>query len=635
MKIVKYLLICSFTMALVACGGGGGSPGGVAGSPVGSNGSPLVPPASIELLAGSSALPSGTDPIQITAIVKDSNNVGMANQTVTFSADSGNLTLSQQGTGAANIAVTNANGVATALLGTGANLANRNIKINAKSAGVSSDLIIPVTGTRIQATGLGTIKAGETVTYTVKLINSTGVAIANQPISLSSVLGNLLSNSGKANTDAGGVASFVFTAINGGADTLIATGLGASSTITVLISNIDLVVVAPEANSKIIVDQEQAITIRFRVNGTPIANRVVSFSATRGEFNTNQASTDANGQATVNVKSSSAGLSSVIARIEGVGQVVIPLEFIATIPASIALQSNPGAVRPNLSGSTVNQASIEAIVRDAKGNSVAGKQVNFTILQDPSNGTLVQNSALTDGNGRASVQYVPGANSSPSNGVEIRATVVGTNVSNTTRLTVNGESLFISIAFGNQISNLNETTYRKVFNVNVTDANGIAVGNKNVTLRVIPITYFKGILVPVEARPATATTVATSAGWRYEPDDPIGCPNEDINLNGSVDAQEDINGNGRLEPGNPVVASPGIVTTDANGFAQLDLLYGEQYSPWLLVRLEARATVGGTESTNSINYFLSGLASDFTDLTVPPAGRISPYGTVQSCANPN
>jgi hypothetical protein len=640
MKLIKYLTVTITLIALAACGGGGGSPGTVSTgsqSPTPSTTVTVAQPATIELLAEKNALPSGTAPIQITAVVKDGNNVGMAGQTVTFSANSGNLTLPQGVAtgGVANVALTNANGVAIALLSTGSNLANRDITISAKSSAALSNLVIPVTGTRIQATGLGSVKLSETATYTVKLTDSAGVAIANQRVSLSSNLRNSFSNSGSSVTDAGGVASFIYTANVGGTDTLTASGLGADGTLTVAVNNVDFVAVFPEVNTKVTTNAIQALVVRYRVDGQPVANRVVTFSSTRGELSSNQATTDENGQATVNIRSSSAGPASVVARIDGVGQTSLPLQFVATQPSSIAVQANPGSVRPNLSGSTANQASLEAIVRDSTGNAVADSQVNFTIIQDASNGALAQSSALTDINGRASVQYIPGANSSPSNGVVIRAVVSSSiNVVGTTALTVNGESLFISIAFGNVISNLDETTYRKPFSVYVTDANGVAVGNKNVTLRVIPTVYRKGFLTFTPGKPETATSLATQGGWGYSAP-PTQCPNEDTNLNGTVDPNEDINRSGRLEPGNSVVASPGVLVTDANGFAKFDLLYGEQYAFWLDVRLEARATVGGTESVSSIIYSLEVLASDVSSATISPAAQFSPYGTFQSCTNPN
>ena len=58
-------------------------------------------------------------------------------------------------------------------------------------------------------------------------------------------------------------------------------------------------------------------------------------------------------------------------------------------------------------------------------------------------------------------------------------------------------------------------------------------------------------------------------------------------------------------------------------------------SPWIDLRLAARATVGGTESRAAISFTLDRLATDFSTETVPPAGDVSPYGVGTSCSIPN
>jgi hypothetical protein len=254
---------------------------------------------------------------------------------------------------------------------------------------------------------------------------------------------------------------------------------------------------------------------------------------------------------------------------------------------------------------------------------VANRQVNFVALQDVSNGRLEPGSAVTDSNGRAQVQFIPGGNSTPSDGVKLQATVAGTGVKGLTSLTVNGQALFINLGFGNTISNVDETTYSKPFSVYVTDANGNAVGNQQVTLIAIPKEYFKGELG------------FSSPRWDYS-GIITRCDNEDLmNANGILDSGEDINGDGKLTPGNPATPFPGSVTTNAEGRAVFELRYGEQFAPWITLNLSARASVGGTESKASIEYLLAGSSEDFTSETIPPAGRTSPYGVATSCSNRN
>jgi hypothetical protein len=304
--------------------------------------------------------------------------------------------------------------------------------------------------------------------------------------------------------------------------------------------------------------------------------------------------------------------------------VSLPLQFIATSPASLVLQANPGAVLPNTSG-TANQSTLEATVQDASGNPVANRQVNFSITKDDGNGgTLSTPSALTDANGRAQVQFISGLNPTQKDGVVFSATVANTSVSGTAVLTVNGKALFISIGFGNTIGNIDDTSYIKAFSVYVTDATGNPVANQLVNLSTSPIEFAKG------------TLVWSGAVWTYS-SGVVTCPNEDLNQNGSLDTSpvnEDRDGNGALSPLNPILVSPGSVRTDDTGRATFSLSYGEQFAPWLSVKLTARASVDGTESDYSLNYFVNGLASDFSNETIPPAGVRSPFGTTLSCTAP-
>ena len=103
---------------------------------------------------------------------------------------------------------------------------------------------------------------------------------------------------------------------------------------------------------------------------------------------------------------------------------------------------------------------------------------------------------MTDTSGQASVQYIAGALTTANNGVQIRAIVQGTpSVFGVAQLTVNQSALFIALGTGNTISNLDPQTYKKDWTVYVTDSNGVAVPNINLTIKVLPTDYRKGNLV--------------------------------------------------------------------------------------------------------------------------------------------
>jgi hypothetical protein len=358
-------------------------------------------------------------------------------------------------------------------------------------------------------------------------------------------------------------------------------------------------------------------------NGVAVPGVTVNFSTTRGTLSASSVVTDANGRAQVTVQSSSSGPAGITAAIAGGPSVTQQVTFAALTPATLILQANPGAVSPNTGGSTVNQSSLSALVRDSAGNPVSGAVVNFTAETDPSNGSVSPGTATTGANGTAVAQFIAGPLSTSNNGVTLRATVQSTAVTGTTALTVNQQALFISVFTGNTIDNVDPTTYRKAFSVLVTDANGASVAGKSVTLSVLPTLYRKGSLVFSTATSSWARGVTTT------------CANEDADRDGILDGGEDLNGDGRLTPGLPVSVDTPTITTDSSGRATFNLLYGENMVPWLSVDITARTNVGGTESSKVQSYDLLGLSSDFTDQNVPPAGVTSPFGTATSCTNPN
>jgi hypothetical protein len=638
MKLLGGLLLAG---TLAACGGGGGSPGATSGGSTPTTTTTttvtatvtavVTPPAMVEVFTSSPELSSASNSsISFTVVAKDANNVAMPGQTVSFTATSGNLIGASPApsTGAAGAAITSVS------LSPGADRSNRTITVTVTAGTATSSVTVPVTGTKLSMTGNGSLLLGGTATYTVRAQDSAGNPIPNASITLASALNNGRTPA-TVTTDSSGAATFVYTGTNAGADTLTATGLGARVTSAVGISSDVFLFDSPAAGININVGTTQEVAVRFQSGGRPVANQAVTFSTTRGTVSPTIATTDANGVAKTNVTSTSSGPASVVAQVP-TAQVSLPINFIAVTPTSVVLQANPGAAPPNAAGSSTNQVTLLATVRDAVGNPVAGRVVNFTAVTDPSNGTINPGSATTDAAGQAQTQFITGGLSTANNGVVISANVAGTAITGTASLTVNTQALFISIATGNVISNLDPQTYQKEFSVYVTDANGAPAANRVVNLEVFPTHYITGTMMKPTASTsgtgsgtATVTTSAPATSWEWTPFQR--CPNEDVNRNGILNIGEDTNGNGKLEPGLPVVVSPASVTTGANGFAVFKLFYGENYALWVDTIITARASVGGTESVKSQPYFLAMAAEDMNNLAVTPANAISPFGARSTC----
>lgn len=626
MKSLKWVLAAMAVSLVAACGGGGGCAGsssfGAAASGAGC-GSGSTSASTVDVLSSSIQVGTGGDTATISAVVKDLNNVGLKGVAVTFSASSGNLT------GASS--VTDASGVATATFTAGADRSNRQATVTVRSGSAAGQIVLDIQGTVLSYSGVTTIPLNSKATLSVKAVDSKNAPIASLPVTVSSSLGNGLSSTTVV-TDSLGTASVDYTATTAGNDTLSFAAAGSSATPALTISAADFTFLAPAGNTQIPVATSTVLTVRYLSGNVAQPGKTINFAATAGQLSAPSAVTDAAGQASVTITSLTASPAIVQASVQGVPvQATLPVVFVALTPSKLVLQVSPTAIGPNPSGTT-SQAALVATVTDMNGNPVSNATVTFNRLADPSGGNLSQASTVTDASGQATVQYIAGASTTASNGVQIRASVLGTpSVFGDAQLTVNQSALFIALGTGNVISNLDEQTYKKDWVVYVTDSNGVAVPNISLTIKVLPIDYRKGSLV------------FGGGSWGYNPGNPLPCQNEDQNYNGALDAGEDFNADGRLEPGNVIAvttaqtqtaASSGIAKTGADGRATITLLYAESYAPWVKVKLVAQAIVAGTESSTQAIFVVTGAASDFTSATVPPAGAVSPFG-VNACDQPD
>lgn len=614
-KVYKIFVLLCLTV-LAACGGGGGS----AGASPGGGGEPAdgAKVASIEVFASATSLRSAdVDGIKISAVVKDaSNNVKVATP-VTFAASSGVL-LSVSGE-------TGADGRALATLLAGADRTNRTITVTVKSGTQVGTLVIPVEGSTLSVAGATSLLAGNSATFTVILKDSSGNGIAAQPIVVSSSLGNAVTLD-RATTDSAGATSFNYSASRSGADVISVTAGGIIQNFNVNISSINFAFVSPAGGTDATVNVVRPVTVRYVENGAGVAGKQVSFATTRGTVSPAIVTTDASGNATTQITSSSAGPASVSAQLDS-AITTLPLNFLATIPHTINVQASSAAVAPNISATMNNQVELRATVRDIAGNAVKGVTVNFSAVKDLSGGRIKTGNAVTDANGVATDSFIAGGISTAANGVEIKAAVANTAVSNTTLLTVSGQSLFINIAANNVLEKLN-TTYRKTFSVQVNDANGAPVAGQNVTLSYYPPFYRKGFMRFMDNEPGVDM-------WEVVQSLATTCVNEDANRDGQLSVGEDFNGNGRLTPGLPGLISPPFVTTSNAGSAEFTVEYGQQYAFWVDFDLSAKVVVSGTESSTSFFFPASAIADDLTDSAVTPAAYISPFGMALDCRIPN
>ncbi|WP_342118604.1 Ig-like domain-containing protein [Pseudoduganella sp. OTU4001] len=575
--------------------------------------------------------------VTVTALVRDSNNSVMPGVRVDLAVDSGSLT--------AGTRITDSKGVVTEKLSTGNDATSRVIRITGTLAGLAPvTTTVAVVGTTVKVTANPTVNVGSSTDVTVKLTDSAGNALANKPVTFSSTANTLaVKGGGTAVTDAGGQLTLRYTATAvpaGGKDVITVRSMGESASTEVLVSSANFTVAT--VSGAAVANINTCIPLRVHSDnaGAPTSGSVMVASS-RGTVYTDAACTSpqsvgvplSGGDAVLYVRATSPGIATLTANIVGGGTAQGALEFVAPLLASstITVQSDPAVVGANTVGSTSQQATIRAVVRDgtAANNLVKNAVVTFSIVSDASGGSLTQPAQVATGSdGSASVSYIAGTSATALDGVVISAQLQGASTASaTTRLTVSKKSLFISAGTGREVATPSVTTYSKEYTVLVVDASGNAVPGVNVTASVWPRHFRKGSLVfPLPDGPWTLPFRADTVNGVTTLTLPFACPNEDANRNGVLDSGEDRNGNGRLDPGIPVaVTSSG--TTNAEGRATVTLTYARDRALWTGVDLTIRGQVSGSEATY-VSYIpiLPGASPDYTAATSAPPGAISPYG---------
>lgn len=608
-----------------------------------------------------SAGAAGTE-ATITALVRDAGNNVIKDVAVELSADNGaSLTNTKR--------TTNENGVVTEKLSTGGDPTKRTIKVKAKVAGAEEKTIeVLVAGHQIKISTNGSANLNLVSKVSAILTDSAGKPIPGVKMSFSALINpNGISESGtgklaEAVTDSQGQVQLDFKPSTGPSDTITVSALGVTEKSTITVNTLTFTVTALDANNAALTSAYVNDCVRFRSritnNGTPVAGSV-TLNSSRGNVYSNATCTtalaapvtmDANGDAFAYVLATTPGNTSLVSNLQGSSPATSTseLEFVAKLvsTANISLQVDPAVV------STGKPSTLKAVVRDgtALNNLVKNATVVFSIVSDPSGGTLAQPSVVKTGSdGSASVVYTGGAVATSLNGVTLQAKIQDSVVPESTgknparaNLTVSGQSLFISAGTGNTISPGSSTAnYTTDYIVYVTDATGNAVNNATITASVLPRTYYKGVMQFVETYTTVidATTVPPTTRidiqngpWHipFRSGAYIGCNNEDTNGNGILDPGEDINNSGRLEPGIPVVVTSSQ-TTNANGTAVVTLSYPKDRAFWTTVDITIRARVQGTEATYVAYAVLPGLDTDYGNSAASPPGQISPYGSVLSC----
>jgi len=617
---------------------------------------PITPPApaslasAVQLVFSSTELPSaglaGSE-VAVTALVKDGANLALPGAKISFSADSGILS--------AVDAVTDKNGQARALLGTGGANSNRSIRLTATVGAQSGSGTVAVTGSTIDIVGPSALTRGQNADLILSVRDSARKPVAGAAISYSTGSGNSLSlrDGGSAVSNVQGQLVLRLTAGALGKDAISASALGASTSQAYTVAGSDLRLtpaVAQDASGADVLQEVptlacQPIDVRYAQADTGVPQSgSASLNTSRGLLFGDSACTTAIASSLVfnngnlprsYVQSANVGLATITAAVAGGPTAQTRLEFVA-LPAptnKLSAQAEPAVLGSNQGTDTTQVSTISAVVRDGPGNNlVKHAPVLFSILSDPSGGYLRQTGAVQTGSdGMAQTVYVAGPADSGRDGVLIQARIANATqaaASAQVRLTVARKALSIKLGTGNTVQEYSTSLLQKEFAVLVSDSAGNAVPGVSITAAAWPVRYGKGYYV----WEADKADFPDTGVWRLALPS-YRCANEDVLRNGIYDPAYDLNGNGVLDPGIPLAVSASGVS-DALGLSSVTVSYPRNYGSWVHVALTVRDTVAGTESSTIMELALPTLAKDFSERRTPPPGQTSPYG-MGPCDTPN
>jgi hypothetical protein len=496
----------------------------------------------------------------------------------------------------------------------------------------AADLIVTASGT--QLANSGTVS----VDFTVTAVDASRVIVAGAPVTLSADNDGVISQSANVTDATGKVTASLGIGgnkANRAINVTVTSGTVSKSiavqvTGTRIVSTLVPAVVAPAA----------AAAVQYRVvdaAGNPMVGQAVSVSAPNMTPAAATGTTGANGDYTYSYTAgAAAGAFKIAATIAGVTvQATGTVGAVTQAIASASVSANPSVLGVNGAGATGNRSEIRALFLTAGNAPVKNVRVKFDLGGDPNliGGTFSTGTTTlySDDNGVVTTAYIPGSRSSPTNGVTVRACY---GVSDTdpnllncvtnaiVRLTVVAEPLGVSIGTNETIV-VGELTYTRRYLISVADSAGNAKPDVALSISLDLPQYRKGFYTLVGDR------------WVKNGGDRAICPNEDGNRNGVLEAGEDTNNNGRLDPGrSDVIVRLLSPRTAADGTAVVEITYAKSFATWVDAWITVSASgVGGTEGRATfVEAPVPAAASAITNKDVSPAFAISPYGTAASCA---
>ncbi len=695
MNLLKYAISLAVAMALVACGGGGGNPGTASGAPLPAASAPVAAP-SMTLFVynslGAKVYSVSSDAVfTARATVLDAVGAPVANKLVTFSNTGfSNLTVSP------TTSVTNASGIAEITVAPSANSTGGGVSMSA-SATVGSTAVTAQVDFAVSANSSSTTASVVTdfvLLLSKNTINNSGTdqaqlsvvtvdakrnIVPGASVVVTSDQNSIFTPGSNAVTDASGTYTGTLTIGSDKSDrdvTLSVTVNGITKRTIVRVAGSRLSIQAlPSAPAP-----SQSVTVTATLvdsTGSPIPNVDVTLDGTVPGLQNQKLTTDLNGivsrvvtapaaSGSYTLSASGSGVSAANYQLN-VFSSLVP-DAVIPVGATPSLSASPNVLAINSSGTSANKSTLRFLFLDSTNSPVKNVRVRF---DDITTGLALVGASIssaattlyTDDSGVVLVQYISGQNSSPTNGITVRACYSASDFaapacpnSVNVNLTTVGQALAISIGDDN-ILTTGAGTYIKNFTVTVADSAGRAVANAPVAISVDLTHYGKGYFAsPYYA--SDGVTVLTDLGLTVVPSslttdypaltttDPatkpqrVWCQNEDTNRNGNVDPGENVNGsvdsNGQptLEPRKSDLivsyADPAVTVTNASGVLVIKVEYSQRFATWLAYRVIATTSVSGSQGMAE-RLFVTG----FLDADAKNGSFLTPPYGVGSCLSPN
>lgn len=543
-----------------------------------------------------------SDNIIISASVVDNDNAAVSDALVYFASTGGNLSAAS--------ATTDESGVAEVTFSSGyVDKSNQQAVITAEIDGLTAQVPVSITGTTCDASATQTslvIGGEDSDTLSIYVADAGGNPVYDAEVTLSLAAdstGSVDFSASSGQTDINGEFETTVTGTSSGSATVSvsAAGATASQIYSVEASSTALAITSPSTDPASMSTSE-TLTIVVS-NPSPGSSTQVVLATTVGTLSYGGDSGSAltlnvsGGQVQATLSSDTAGTATITAYDVDSPTVVDTLMVAIYVPVEeaeqLTLQAGSTSVSIS-SGDTVNTVEVTAKVVDDLDDGVGGAPVVFVLENTTGGGEYISPSIVyTDTSGKASTTFYAGSNSSGAEGVTVRAYLLNDNsITDDISIVIGGTAGSVVIGVSTEIYSLyEETTYQVYVSVLVADTNGNPVSNADVSLSLWPTSYYLGYFV------------SDGVVWT---DGPI--QNEDLNGNTILDTyptDEDVNGNGELDPGNSAAGTiDASVTTNEYGVATFSWTYLKSYAGFVRVDLSASTFVLGSETTTVLSDYL-------------------------------